>query len=191
MNNGIRVLKLEESPSRPPSVARVMVVRKHSPTSVCFPSLAKRKQVSWCSEEEVIRLYQGFEGHVSISFLVGDEIGDDGEVVTGSLEAKRPFCAVLCVTEEIALPKILDGHVAFMGYEVGFCGEQVIHSAIFHEILFGTVRKLISYKKFLNRGFLFPNRQLAEEFLQTLSDPLPKGKKLQDSRKMGIYAVWK
>jgi hypothetical protein len=88
-------------------------------------------------------------------------------------------------------PLNLQKQASFLGYDIGICqGEQSIYSSIFNEILFGIVNELIVFKDYLNENFLFPDRSLAEKYVETHNEMSAQGKDVEDYMEMIIYEIW-
>lgn len=90
------------------------------------------------------------------------------------------------------MPSFLNEQAIKAGYDIGVCEEEsTIYSSIFHEILFGVVDELVTYKDFLNENFLFPDRSLAEKYVGVHNEMSAKGKDVEDYMEMTIYEIWK
>ena len=90
------------------------------------------------------------------------------------------------------MPSFLKDQAIKLGYDIGACDEEVtIYSSIFHEIIFGHLEELVNYKDLLNENLLFPNRALAEKYVETHNEMSAQGKDVEDYMEMIIYEIWK
>ncbi|HEY5235968.1 MAG TPA: hypothetical protein VIJ14_07310, partial [Rhabdochlamydiaceae bacterium] len=60
-----------------------------------------------------------------------------------------------------------------------------------HEIIFGYYDELVAYKDLLNENFLFPDRSIAEKYVELHDVMSAEGKDVEDYEKMIIYEIWK
>ena len=90
------------------------------------------------------------------------------------------------------VPLTIEKQSKCVGYEVGVCDEEkTIFSSIYNEVLLGHLPDLIAFKEHLNSNFLFPNKAIAEKYVN-LHDKLSKeGKDVEDYEEMTIYELWK
>ena len=171
-----------------------MLVQPYSLDSNCWSKLQKRCTDDHLSAEEVVNLYQGFEGEL-IDILPFPEDPSEQSKAIENLKSSNPSNhknVILLFDETHPVSDEIKSDTRFVGYEVGICDQDNgFYSSIFNEILFGKIHSLISYKSKLNRHLLFEKNDIAEEYLklhQTLAD---QGEDVESYYQMSIYAVHK
>jgi len=153
------------------------------------------KKFTDLSVQEVVSKYQGFEGELVCFFEVkGNTHEFRKNLLDGYLEMKKLgncfFLHLLSSPSE--MPSFLKDQVIKLGYDVGACDEEVtLYSSIFHEVIFGYFDELISYKDLLNENLLFPNRAIAEKYVDLHNQMSAEGKNVEDYMEMIIYEVWR
>ena len=79
-----------------------------------------------------------------------------------------------------------------MGYDIGACDEEkTVYSSIFNEVLFGGYDSLIAYKGLLNENLLFPDKEIAERYVELHNEMSAQGKNVEDYMEMIIYEIWR
>jgi hypothetical protein len=173
---------------------KIILIERDPSLYSAWPSLIRKKNISELSVEEVVSKYQGFEGELICSFEIKKAEDNFNKIVNECLELKElGSCLILHVIsnhEEMA--PFFEKQVIKMGFDVGICEkEKTVYSSIFHEVLFGTLDELISYKNLLNENLLFPDRSLAEKYVNLHDQMSAQGKDVEDYEKMVIYEVWR
>ena len=173
---------------------KLLLIEKNSPSYGSWPSLIRKKKISNLSIEEVVDKYQGFEGE--LIFIISIKINDPNlkEITDQCLETMQlGKCLLLhVVSNSEEVPAFLEKQAIQVGYDVGVCEEEkTIYSSIFHEVLFGNLVELVVYKDLLNENLLFPDRLLAEKYVNLHDELSAQGKDVEDYEKMTIYKIWK
>jgi len=173
---------------------QLVILEKYTPSSIFWPNLKKDKRIPKLSVEQLLSKYQGFEGETIFFFeILGDE-QKFKEIIRKYLNFKKSgncfFIHVL--SNKSNMPSFLKNQTTKVGYDVGVCDEEkTIYSSIFHEVLFGNLDELASYKDLLNENFLFPDRSTAEEYVKIHDKLSAQGKDVEDYEEMVIYEIWK
>ena len=90
------------------------------------------------------------------------------------------------------VPLTIKNQSKCVGYDIGVCDEEkTIFSSIFNEVLFGHLSELIAFKDCLNGNFLFPNKLIAEKYVNLHNLLSKEGKGVEDYEEMTIYELWK
>lgn len=172
----------------------IVLIEMHLPSGPFWPNLLKDKRVEGLSIQEIINKYQGFEGDLISFFDAYDNELEIKQFINENLGLKKiePNYRLLHVlSDNDKIPLFLREQTKKMGYDVGVCKEEwTIYSSIFHEILFGSVDELVAYKECLNEHFLFPSREIAEEYVIIHHEMSQLGKDVEDYMEMNIYEVW-
>lgn len=171
----------------------LVLIEKISLLSDCWPNLIRDKKILTLSVEEIINKYQGFEGELICIFKV-EENGQELEKFTNqSLELKKlNNCLLLhVISGSDVMPSFSREQAVFMGYDIGACDEEkTIYSSIFNEVLFGGYDELIAYKDLLNKNLLFPDKAIAEKYVDLHNQMSAQGKNVEDYMEMIIYEIW-
>jgi hypothetical protein len=171
-----------------------LVLIERDPLSYSWPSLIQRQKIPELSVKEVVSKYHGFEGEFVCFFEVKENVNGFKRKMDECLKLKPlGSCFLLHVfSSPSEMPFILEDQAIKIGYDVGVCEkESTIYSSIFHEILFGIIDELVVYKDFLNENLLFPDRSLAEKYVELHDEMSAQGKDVEDYEKMTIYEIWK
>lgn len=145
------------------------------------------------SVQEVVNKYQGFEGELLDFFTFrGDITALEKRLDEYSKLKVLGDCHLLhVISAPSEMPTFLKDRAIKLGYDIGVCEEEpTIYSSIFHELIFGYFDELISYKDRLNERLLFPDRLLAEKYVETHNELSAQGKGVEDYMEMKIYEVW-
>jgi hypothetical protein len=172
----------------------LVLIEKFSSSSDCWPNLIRDKRISDLSVEEIINKYQGFEGELIEIFTVEENIQAFEKFISKSLYLKKMSnCLLLHVISKFdVMPPSLKEQAVFMGYDIGACDEEkTIYSSVFNEVLFGGCDELVDYKNSLNENLLFPNRVIAEKYVDLHNEMSAEGKNVEDYMEMIIYEVWR
>ena len=165
----------------------IVLLKKYSPSSLCWPNLLKSKGNSGLVIEEILQKYEGFEGEL-IEFWLSFASPFDLEKIYRKSEGLLLLFA--CPDNPIHLPLL--SQFSLVGYDFGVCeDDKTIYSSIFNEILFGNIEQLISCQTYLNDHLLFPTRDLAEQYSALHHDLLILGEDVEDDADMKIYEIWK
>src|SRR5436190_1889674 len=146
---------------------KIIVIEKDSPEYHKWPGLIKKKQIANFSIDQVVNKYQGFEGE-----LISMHVVQKGEIIEKTIQQYSSLMdsvnslTLHVISHNEAMPTFLQKEALFLGYDVGVCEEEkTLFSSIFHEILFGQIAKLIAYKNLLNTHFLFPEKTIADSYI--------------------------
>lgn len=173
---------------------RLILVERDPLSYASWPSLIQKQRILGLTAQEIVSTYQGFEGELVCFFEVKENANDFKKMKDEGLKLKQlGSCFLLNVLSTPSeMPSFLNDQAIKVGYDVGVCEEEsTIYSSIFHEILFGVVDELVTYKDFLNENFLFPDRSLAEKYVGVHNEMSAKGKDVEDYMEMTIYEIWK
>lgn len=164
-------------------MSKIVIIKKYTPSSFLWWNLTLKKKVE-LPLEVVLRKYEGFEGE-PIAFLTDEQTND-------ILGVESDLLVLRVGSSEDIGPPHLDPKAFLMGYEFGICEEdKTLYSSIFNEILFGQIEELVSYKTELNNHFLFPTKDLAEQYAVLHRDLCLKGKDVEGDQEMTVYKIWK
>lgn len=169
-----------------------LVVIERNPLSYkSWPGLIKKNKVKDLEVEEVVKRYQGIEGELISYSLIEENEPFSGLSEFLSFENKNRFVLHLLSNPTSASP-YLKNHAIKVGYDVGFCEEWTlaIFSSIFHEVLFGSCKELVVYKEKLNNNFLFPSKEIAEEYVRLHDEMSAKGRDVEDIVEMKAFEIW-
>lgn len=172
----------------------LVLIEKFSPSSDCWPNLIKDKKILDLSVEEILNKYQGFEGELIGIFRVGENRQELENFIKQSLELKELSSCVLLhvISGSEVTPSFLREQAVFVGYDIGACDEEkTIYSSVFNEVLFGGYDELIAYKELLNENLLFPDKVIAERYVDLHNEMSAQGKNVEDYMEMIIYEIWK
>jgi hypothetical protein len=172
---------------------QIILLEKQTPASSSWKNLIRKKKLNQYSVEDIVKKYNGFEGDIVFSDLIGKNFIDVFEEYRSLFENyKSENYHLLCVCENDTTV-ILENFFEMIGYDFGICicEEDSIYSSIFNEILFGNVEQLISFKDCLNANLLFPNKELANKYLQLHHDLLLLNMDVEHDEDMQIYEIWK
>ncbi|MGC1879423.1 MAG: hypothetical protein WA347_06270 [Rhabdochlamydiaceae bacterium] len=172
----------------------LILIERYLPSSFFWPNLLKDKRIAKMSVEEILNKYQGFEGDLIAFFSIKGNNSELKKIVDKCLEKKNSnnYFMLHVISGSEVMPLLLKEQAFLVGYDVGVCEEEkTIYSSIFNEILFGHLEELISYKDFLNENFLFPNRILAEKYVNLHTELSVQGKGVEDYEEMTIYEIWR
>jgi len=173
---------------------RLVLIERDPFSYASWPSLIQKQRIPELSVQEVVSKYQGFEGELVCFFEVKENANDFKKMMDECLKLKQlGSCFLLDVLSSPSeMPSFLKDQAIKVGYDVGVCEEEsTIYSSIFHEILFGIIDELVAYKDFLNENFLFPDRSLAEKYVEMHNEMSAQGKDVEDYMEMTIYEIWK
>lgn len=173
---------------------KIVLIKRYSSTSIFWSNLLKYKTITGLSTEEIIDKYQGFEGSLVALFYINEDESKFNKVKKRCLEIEKLNESILLylVSNDQGVPFWLSKEASLVGYDVGVCEEEkTIYSSIFNEILFGHLDELINFKNFLNLNLLFPNKSVAEKYVNLHDELSAQGKGVEDYEKMIIYEVWK
>ncbi len=133
-----------------------------------WPSL--EKTIPELSVETIVDKYQGFEGDLIDHFLVENDVADYKQKLDEFLRYKDlENCFLLhLISNQTLTPSQLQTQADSLGYDIGFCNGKnlAVYSSIFHEILFGHINELVTYKNLLNKELLFPSKEVAENYVR-------------------------
>ncbi len=172
----------------------LVLIEKFSPSNDCWPNLIKDKKILDLSVEEIINKYQGFEGELISIFKVEENRQELKEFITQCSELKKLSSCLLLhvISGSGVMPSSLREEAVFVGYDIGACDEEkTIYSSIFNEVLFGGYDELIAYKDLLNENLLFPDKVMAERYVDLHNQMSAQGKNVEDYMEMIIYEIWK
>lgn len=172
----------------------LILIERDPPSYSSWPSLIQKKKIPNLSVQEVVTKYQGFEGELVCFFEVKENTPEFKKNLDECLRMKAlGSCFLLhVISSPSEMPFFLKDRAIKVGYDVGICDEEAtIYSSIFHEVIFGYFDELIAYKDLLNESFLFPDRSLAEKYVETHNGMSAQGKGVEDYFPMTIYEVWK
>lgn len=173
----------------------MLILLEKDPLSYAtWPSLIQKKRFPDLSVQELVSKYQGFEGELVCFFEVKENTSEFKKKLDECLEMQKlGNCFLLHVLSNPSeMPSFLKDQVIKLGYDVGACDEEVtLYSSIFHEIIFGYFDELISYKESLNDHLLFPDRAIAEKYVDLHNQMSAEGKSVEDYMEMTIYEIWK
>lgn len=173
---------------------QLILIERDSFAYSSWPGLIKHKKIFDLSVKEVIDCYQGFQGELVSCYEVRD-IGELKNKLDEYIEYEQiGKCFILhLLSAPTGMPTHLQTRATKLGYDVGFCDceEEAIYSSIFHEVLFGNINELVSYKDLLNENFLFTDQFLAEKYIATHNEMSAQGKDVEDITEMIIYEIWK
>jgi hypothetical protein len=172
----------------------LVLIEKISEANDCWMNLIRDKNILNLSVEEIINKYQGFEGELVCIFKVEENREELEDFISQSLELKKlSNCTLLhVISGSDVMSSSLMEQANFMGYDIGACDEErTIYSSIFNEVLFGGYSELISYKDLLNENLLFPNKAMAEKYVDLHNQMSAQGKNVEDYMEMIIYEIWK
>jgi len=145
--------------------------------------------------EEILKKYQGFEGDLIGYFPIEKNDNELNEIIntcSDEIKSKNNLMFYLHSDFSEEVPLTIKNQSKFVGYDVGVCDEEkTIFSSIFNEILFGQLSDLIIFKDYLNNDFLFPNKQIAETYVNLHNQLSKEGKGVEDYELMTIYELWK
>jgi hypothetical protein len=173
---------------------KLILIEKDTPSSMWWENLRKSKRISNLSVEELVNKYQGFEGELVCFFDLKKNNSKIKEIINECLELKEiGNCLLLhVISQPDVMTNLLKKQALFVGYDIGVCEkEKTIYSSIFNEILFGYFDELVLYEDKLNENFLFPNRSLAEKYVNWHDQVSREGKGVEDYEEMIIYEIWK
>lgn len=172
----------------------LVLIEKFSSSSDCWPNLISHINISNLSVEELINKYQGFEGELISIINVGEDRNELKKFIDQSMELKKlSNCSLLHVISGTdVMPSTLREQAVFMGYDVGACDEEkTIYSSIFNEVLFGGYDELVRFKDLLNENLLFPDKTIAEKYVDLHNQMSAEGKNVEDYMEMIIYEIWR
>lgn len=153
-----------------------------------------KQRIPELSVQEVVSKYQGFEGELVCYFIINESAKDFIKITKECLKLKQlGRCHLLhVISSPSEMPSFLQDQSIKLGYDVGVCEEEkTIYSSIFHEILFGVVDELVTYKNHLNENLLFPNRAIAENYVEVHNAMSAQGRDVEDYETMTVYEIWK
>jgi hypothetical protein len=170
---------------------KLILIEKYLPSSIFWLNLEKDKNIN-LSVEEILNKYKGFEGELILMFGINKGENKTKEYIEECSEYKN-ICNSLLLFIIPNPPKesFIDQQALYVGYDVGICDEETICSSIFHEILFGKVNELVAFKEFLNENLLFPNKFLAEKYIETHNEMSVQERNVEDYYTMTSYEIWK
>lgn len=172
----------------------LVLIEKFSPLSDFWPNLIRKKRISELSVEEIVNNYQGFEGELISIFKVEENRQELKKFINQCLELKKLSSCLLLhvISGSEVMPSSLREQAVFVGYDIGACDEEkTIYSSIFNEVLFGGYDELIVYKDLLNENLLFPDKAIAERYVDLHNQMSAQGKNVEDYMEMIIYEIWK
>ena len=171
-----------------------MLLKPYSPLSYCWDNLIKKRTSEELSVEDVINLYQGFEGELIDILLIPEDEIEQNEIIEklDSEITKKKLTTLLVLDTSDSFPKTFENSAKFVGYDVGICDEDTgFYSSIFNEILFGKITELTSIQKQLNNALLFNSLTLAEKYVMLHAQLAIDGKDVESYQPMSVYAIWK
>ncbi len=161
---------------------KIVVIKRYGPLSLFWPNLLGRKQLPELSVEELLIQYQGFEGELVSNDLAGSQ----------KYSETSDHLVLHVVSGPDTLSSLEAASIECVGYDVGVCeDEKTLYSSIFNEILFGQLDVLLTYKKALNGHLLFPNRSVAEEYIELHDGLAQAGEDVEGYEKMSMYEIWR
>lgn len=172
---------------------KLVLVERDPLLYALWPSLVQNQRIPELSVKEIVAKYKGFEGEIVFFFEINENINDFRAKEDECLRFKElGSCFLLCVTSSTEkIPSFLNGQAIKLGYDVGVCEEEkTIYSSIFHEILFGIVDELVVFKDFLNENLLFPDKSLAEKYVEVHNEMSAQGRDVEDYEEMAVYEIW-
>ena len=174
---------------------KFILIQRYLPSSIFWHNMLKNNKITGLTVEEVLKKYQGFEGDLIGYFSIEKNDHELDEIINLITEEMKSMNSLMFYVhsdlfEEVS--SIIKNQSKCVGYDVGVCDkEKTIFSSIINEVLFGHLDKLIVFKDYLNDNFLFPNKLIAEKYVE-LHDKLSKeGKGVEDYEEMTIYELWK
>jgi hypothetical protein len=174
---------------------QLVLIERYLPSSFFWSNLIKNKRVPELSVEELLNKYEGFEGELIAHFLISEK--DESEInkiICQCLEIKNSnnYFMLHVISDYEMLPPLLKKQTFQVGFDVGVCEEEkTIYSSIFNEVLFGHLDELVIYKDYLNKNLLFPDRSLAEKYVNSHNQLSAQGKGVEDYEEMIIYEIRK
>jgi hypothetical protein len=172
----------------------LILVERDSTAYGSWQSLTQKNKFPDKSTQQIVAKYQGFEGELVSFFEVEGNTSDLKKVIDECLKLKNlGSCFLLhVISNPSEMPPFLKDQAIKLGYDVGSCDEEVtLYSSIFHEVLFGGYHELVEYKDLLNENLLFPNRAIAEKYVDLHNQMSAEGKNVEDYMEMVIYEIWK
>ncbi len=173
---------------------KLVLIERNPPSYDSWPSLIKKKRISESSVKEVVSKYEGFEGEFVCFLEIKENLTEFKKMIDECLKLKElGSCFILhIISSPEKMPSSLRDQVIKLGYDVGVCEEEkTIYSSIFHEVIFGYYDELVTHKDLLNENLLFPDRSVAEEYVNVHDEMSRQGKDVEDYEKMIIYEIWK
>ncbi len=172
---------------------RLVLIERDPSLYASWSSLIQKQRIPDLSVQEVVSKYQGFEGELVCFFEIKGNTPEFKKKLDECLRLKEMGSCFLLhvISSPQEIPDFLKEQAIKLGFDVGICEEEgTVYSSIFHEILFGFVDELVSYKDYLNDNFLFPDRSLAEKYVAVHNEMSAQGKDVEDYMEMIIYEVW-
>ncbi len=172
----------------------LILIERYLPSSFFWPNLLRDKRIAELSVEEILNKYQGFEGELISFFFFNENKVNLKEIIDQYSAPKKlgNYLLLHVISGSEIMPSSLKEQAFMVGYDVGVCDkEKTIYSSIFNEVLFGHLEELIPYKELLNEHLLFPNKTLAEEYVNLHNALSAQGKSVEDYEPMTIYEIWK
>lgn len=172
----------------------LILIERDPPSFASWPSLIQKKRIPELSVEKLVDKYQGFEGEMVCFFEIDENKSEFEEKIANCLKFKElGGCFLLyIISGPDFLPPFLKERAIKLGYDVGCCEEEsTVYSSIFHEIIFGYFDELASYKELLNENCLFPEKSLAEKYVELHNHLSAEGKGVEDYMEMTIYEIWR
>ena len=173
---------------------KIILVERYTPSSFYWTNLIKNKKNLELSVEQVLDKYQGFEGELIDFFHVKKSEDELNHIIKSLIKTKTSSRRLILhvISDYETVPSFLSNHAFFVGYDIGVCEEEkTVYSSIFNEILFGHTVELIEFHKSLNQNFLFPDKSLAEKYVNVHNELSVQGKDVEDYEEMVIYGIWK
>jgi len=176
-------------------VNKFILIQRYLPSSFFWGNMVINNRVTDLTVEEILKKYQGFEGDLIGYFPIEKNDNELNEIIntcSDEIKSKNNLMFYLHSDFSEEVPLTIKNQSKFVGYDVGVCDEEkTIFSSIFNEILFGQLSDLIIFKDYLNNDFLFPNKQIAETYVNLHNQLSKEGKGVEDYELMTIYELWK
>ncbi len=172
----------------------VVLIESYSVTSFCWAYLLKNNAIPELSVEEIVGKYQGFEGDLIYMSAAGENKSQLEEELVKRMKVSisKDYLLLHVCSEFAAVPFFIKAKPIKCGYDVGVCEqEKTVYSSIFNEVIFGHLSELVTYKNYLNGNLLFPDRSLAEDYVNLHKQLSLQGKGVEDYEEMIIYEIWK
>lgn len=173
---------------------KIIIIEKITPSSMFWKNLVASKRIAELSVEEVIDKYEGFQGELVGFFQNTDNESELRKILGHYFELKKSSdCLMLhVISGEDNFHSTLKEKAIPLGYDIGVCEEEkTIFSSIFNEVLFGFLDELVLFKDLLNEHLLFPEKHLAEKYLDLHNVLSAEGKGVEDYEEMFVYEIWK
>lgn len=174
---------------------KIILIQRYQPSSIFWGNMVINNKVTGLSVEEVLKKYQGFEGELIEYFPIErifDELNEIINQFSDEIKSTDNLMFYVHSDRNDGVSLAIKDQFKFVGFDVGVCDKKkTIFSSIFNEILFGHLNDLIIFNDFLNNNFLFPDKQIAEAYVNLHNELSKQGRGVEDHEVMTIYELWK